>query len=1265
MRNQLKKLGIISISCLLALSSAMSSMAAVNGTGGGEVSTDSQIDWIGNFWKLHINQGVRFTIVNQEGVAVVAPVDVVSYFPEDITSAIGQTGEDVAMLWNDYKDNTGKRFGVHKDFILYLGGCKTDLTYSYVGCAFDKSRFSEDGLAEDAKKNGVLGIQRTEYTRDGEFLDFVDGKMYTYSLIEACLNRDAEKFGYENPVNGTNETYSYVSASGEQRTIHRRFLNPVQEGLTSSGVVGLYGTGEEMKNQLMAPVTVDGETYTVIERMLEMDVVDMNGRGNLKSTEAVKMFEYIDPSLKAQYDALVAEGTVNAMSKVFRDNNLRLLIEDIHWCVPYVMSPLDPYGNTGTMYQSAYSTPTIIYGTTTQALYYTMYLFNKQMGQEGNYLDMPDYMYDFSNFCDWIEGKGIGIDWNWDLGDEAYMLAEDATDLGLYRYDENTQDKLSNFVRWHNQLGYGVMVTRLDEEPTGTSTFDEEVYGENTSEGYRRGPSEEKITEGGSEQQNNIVKFYAVKNEDDEYVYIDNNFRNQTVSPVVLENEVQYKVDNWFVSKEYQQPVEKDESYSDYKNQLGNEESGTGLGTVQLEPTETLYVRLVEEKKAEQQIVEIGQSGLVLHENEISHNFGLDNVTGSLLSTVREYSSVNVPSCSYEEPCDCDDEDGCSGGHDCNGTMSEVDAGNYSFDIHNKYNYNKQFVWKWEEANTEYSGAGGGHNGFDVEAVPDMDMVLSRSFSDKPTLYKGLNSEETKSLMVNMGITAEGYQPAGQRYDGKSNQENRVTWTGDFKTDWQYENVDNPDIEFEHGGHDEKTKTQSSSGSTTELNEGYSSEGNVTIYGLWGKANSGLKVPDDKVRSNKWTVGGLNFISVRAHIEDTANIEFYPYYKMVYQDMGTEDKAVYLTAENLSKLLNVQRVDTSMLRTGAARGLELQSYQWQIHRKVQSGIASYGVQDMDSVLPAGAVYQLRTGNSSDQASDTWVGLRIFSTYVEDKSKLVKVDGILNKSEAQSKISDFKGQVERVLEGYEIVMNGAVGISTDEDGFYEESRQITGQVGDYKIGGQKFDSDSKYDLQSYGSGANRSDLDVLEVKSEQYDWKLIADTDGNISIYRNDSLLEVIPKGSKKIGNAEVKDLDERTKMVSNFIKALDRNLGSDRNGESWYNEGFEICCIEDRVAYRIGFGGGQEIRSAALNIKAGGLLENRDDLYNMERSTIEQKARTYKFYTSQRSTVAEAAGHRNGWIGNFGDTEIIVPGINGLLTSKPFYSSNGTVNDLN
>ena len=165
--------------------------------------------------------------------------------------------------------------------------------------------------------------------------------------------------------------------------------------------------------------------------------------------------------------------------------------------------------------------------TTTQAMIHTMKLFNEEMGKKGNYLDMPDYMYDFENFCDWIDAKGIGIDWNWDIGDEAYMLAEDATDLGLYRYEPASQDKLSNFIRWHNQLGFGVMVTRLDEEPTGTSTFDEEVYGENTSEGYRRGPSEDKSLEGGLEQRNNIVKFYAEK-EDGEYTYIDNNWRTQT-----------------------------------------------------------------------------------------------------------------------------------------------------------------------------------------------------------------------------------------------------------------------------------------------------------------------------------------------------------------------------------------------------------------------------------------------------------------------------------------------------------------------------------------------------------------------------------------------------------------------------------------------------------------------------------------------------------------------------------------------------------------
>ena len=223
-----------------------------------------------------------------------------------------------------------------------------------------------------------------------------------------------------------------------------------------------------------------------------------------------------------------------------------------------------------------------------------------------------------------------------------------------------------------------------------------------------------------------------------------------------------------------------------------------------------------------------------------------------------------------------------------------------------------------------------------------------------------------------------------------------------------------------------------------------------------------------------------------------------------------------------------------------------------------------------------------------------MGFRIFSTYVSDKSALANSDvSILNKSEAQTKINNFITQSKNVLDNYEITMNGATGIYVDSDNFYDKSTQITGAAGSYKIANQKFDSDPKYDLQTNGSGASRSDIDILDEKSQQYIWTLKADAEGNITVYKDNRLLETIKKTSSSISNSSVKEFNERTNLVTNFINALDRNLGSDRSGKAWYNEGFEINCIEYQQAFKLGFGGADTLRSAALNIKANGLLADR------------------------------------------------------------------------
>lgn len=590
--------------------------------------------------------------------------------------------------------------------------------------------------------------------------------------------------------------------------------------------------------------------------------------------------------------------------------------------------------------------------------------------------------------------------------------------------------------------------------------------------------------------------------------------------------------------------------------------------------------------------------------------------------------------------------------------MSETDAGSYSFTLSNRAGYNKQFVYKWVESNTSFSGDGPGHGGGTRTGAPDGAMTLSRAISDKPTLYPGMNSD--KSDLNAMGIVSESYKPAGSR-NGGADQATRKTWNETFTTNWQFISNDDPTITFEHCDESESLD-QSSSGDTSSMNGAYSQTGNTTVYGLWGKENRGLLVPDDS--RYKFTIAGLQFGTNRGHLDKSKTIQFYPFYKMNYETLDRGKTDVYLTSENLSQLLNINRVDTALLRTGAARGLNLDSYQWSTHAKVQRGLSDSGISDRNSCLPAGAIYTLSTGG--EKASDCWIGVRLFSSYVSDKGKLVNADGIKNLAEVQSSVDGFKGQVQRVLEEYEIVLHGVEGIDINEDNFYENSKQVTGRAGAYQLGGQKLAEDGKYDLKTGGTGANRSDLDIIDSKEEIYDWRLRADADGNITVFRNGELLETINKSSGTIKNTDVYELDQRTKIVSNFMLALDRNLGSDRSGSKWYNEGFEeVGLYEVRLAYKLGFGGAEPVRSAALNIKLSGLLENKSDLYNFSDSSIKEKARTFKFYTSRQSNAAEASGKGNGYIGTYEGQDIIVPSIHGLLQSKLFYTSNGTVTDTN
>lgn len=346
--------------------------------------------------------------------------------------------------------------------------------------------------------------------------------------------------------------------------------------------------------------------------------------------------------------------------------------------------------------------------------------------------------------------------------------------------------------------------------------------------------------------------------------------------------------------------------------------TGTNGTTPQIpvkETDKTVYIRFTQTDDPEP-----NPSKLLLHENEISHQFNLSDANGgSLVDGIRKYSSVSVSgSCPYEWYCGNSD---CSG-HRCGSSYDYQNSDDWSFTITNDSDYasNKTFTWAWVQTDQkDYSGNGLSESGGTGTSTPNGEIILQRTINDTVTLYPGKNGGN-ESKLQEMGLRAPSYTPAKARKDGATDQPTRKTWYETFTTNWQFHNANTPTAYFKSDHGYEKTDSHTSTGNEATVNATYSKANNTTVYGLWGRANAGLSEPNEtsNLSSAKWVFNNLNFIPRKEHLK-TSEIQFYPYYKMKFvSEINGAEQDAYLTSENLSKLLNVQRVDTSISANGNA-----------------------------------------------------------------------------------------------------------------------------------------------------------------------------------------------------------------------------------------------------------------------------------------------------------------------------------------------------------
>ena len=1386
----LKKILSTFLLASMLLSTPLSAYAGdtigINSTSEGANAAGNDPAYAHKFDAYPMNCGYRISIVDKDGDRVTNSVDIVNYAPKDMGSLPNTTGNianitgsigQIQKGYKEYKDYLGasKIPGDNKESLFYYSnGIKTE--------DFDDRTWS-------------TGIEKGVPTGKNS-----KGDVIKTMMIPAGFFAKAMYDSYKTYCNENNLTPAYNSAA--------EFKVPMPVKIIGNTLVA---GGDDLKDYLER--YVDGkprETYKgqanapaiMAVPLLTSKTWEFDGAGNKISNNEVDLFTFVNSSeAKSKIGTVKSNGKHYSIIDAIQEYGYKVIIEPVYWYVPEVLVV-----KNASAYVNQLSTNRIgnlegvCYGTVSYILKYTSKTFEDAFpsNDQENFICGPNW--GSAN----IGLTSLMIDHN----DEDLKINEPSSVLGQAYVAANGDFYTMGLLTEgdaYKTVGYSLFIYDADALVGGVTrqgTYDKVNYGPgNPNNGhYTPGPAPEKPGMPGTSKNNWIVKYYARKTPNG-LAYVENHVRKDAISPIIVQDEEGYKVDNWFSSDTFKKPKSPTESYDVVKSSIPNDQNGDQPGTsVTLKDNQTLYVRLVatprvvkifetngnldkikledpakldsnsvytvnpqedgypyvegtkspeyrdphfisdwmdvpdDNNVGQQTSIKLGPeettiylrysksaagaSKLVLHENEISHNYKMTDAHSAEFPGVFHFSRVekgNHSNC-YK-----------SNGYWHSPPYSYNKSTSWSFDLTNDMNYNTHSVWQnyqYGELNgvssgsgsnsvTHYSGTPTTYEGIGIKVTPHMNFTLSRLDKDMPTLYP----EVPQGVQVNtgyvkqMGVQGESYIPAGKR-NGSPDQPVRKIWQTPFTTDWQYHNINSHNSQFT----DTKgcTKNPKHPVGTYDVSVFKSYDAQADIYGLWGKTNKYIKASD------QWGTTGVAVQNTQvktATAKDGYDIKFYPFYKMVYETLdhgagggkinnssfNNTDYPVILTSENLSTDLGVLRIDTftnkdkGNVNNGKGYGLNLTSTQWSMHQRVNQMFTDQGIMDHNSVLPAGAIYQLNTangtGDGANKATPVWVGYHLYASYIEKPSTLADQANIPDGNTARTAIDTFNKQVRASLEGMEVILRGKEGIQSSQKP--DDYRQLTGQALNgtpAKMQGNiNFSDEAKYDLKTDAGNATnenhngtpqRSDLDIVDEVNETIDWGIKSDADGNVVVTKDGTQVAQISKTQdvnslyNSTEGSNIKAVDDMTAFFTNYIAAVDRNLGADRNNNTWYNEGYDYMhLIEVKQSYEMGFasstgktGPDAGIRSAALNIYAAGHLDNQNDLYNFEQSTLDDKARTFMFTVAKKSLNGAAASKPDFWLGDLtlgGKTiSMTAPKLDELIRSKIFYTGNATVQDL-
>ncbi len=803
-------------------------------------------------------------------------------------------------------------------------------------------------------------------------------------------------------------------------------------------------------------------------------------------------------------------------------------------------------------------------------------------------------------------------------------------------------------------IGYALHSYKAVYGESGTHTFD-------TPEGNNPHPAPDPSSiplakNEKPEQRNiNIIKTY-----EEDGNHVGTYSRNNNPQSIRIQNEIDYKVDEWFISKDY---VNANESttWTQIKSSASSSRSGKSTTTVKVEePNTTLYVKLI--KKTEP--IVNNSADLVIRESQITK--AIDTINPNIPNWGAKTMNFDYQSLSgtcghthYCRGCRGNSKDGyrCPG-HRCGNSFVLRDT-DYDYHFKNIAPIKEKLlanVGVFKALNTTGDDASGNRSslsaGTDGVSSFNYQMVLWRG-KDVPTLA---SYKENSSHVLNTLLNKYGKQPVGSRTNGRVNFDSlkvlldKDDSKGDYVTD---------SVCPSHSSYG--LRSTASNSNTLEYS------GDVTIQSYNGVAH---KIGNAVTSNNHNIFATLVGKPVSAKfnggtiVPSSKAVKFYPYIRMTYQLPGKEDNDrinVNVLSQWISELYPNSFAEASW---GSTKDLNmnLTSAQWSTHQKAIQG--TDGWQGTNKVLPGGAIYNLDTKNQNTYASViTW------QPYIEDEianKVLIEGGASYRLADTVAPHDDLAKSAEKALDNWSVVQY--VEKNTNATNAFGGLKVAGGNIGLSSLGLQnKSSTEDKYYMKPADQGdiAGQGDLDIINTTVTEIHYKVTADVEGNITVYRKrDSsgwtAIDIIKKTDGiEVLSTESKALNDRTQIITNLMTVLTRNQGNDTSASwapdgKWYNEAFDgICYVRRETSFEVGFVN-SSIRSSALDPNLSPPNKGQSDLFST--AFISQ----FRLNDKSDAYTSEVPGY----VGKFKGQNVILPGAENMYKTRVFSIPNVNVQDL-